>query len=75
MRIEINEFIVSDSEVCGGTPIFKNTRVMVWQILELLGAGVNIQEIRKDYFPHISEEAVLSVFNFTSKLISEEYAR
>jgi uncharacterized protein (DUF433 family) len=75
MRVEINDYIVSDSEICGGTPTFKGSRVMVWQVLELLGAGVKIEEIRRDYFPHISKEAILSVFNFTSKLISEEYAR
>ncbi|HDK42640.1 MAG TPA: DUF433 domain-containing protein, partial [Candidatus Pacearchaeota archaeon] len=42
MRIEINKYIVTDSEICGGTPTFKGTRVMVWQVLELLGAGVTI---------------------------------
>jgi uncharacterized protein (DUF433 family) len=75
MRIEINEHIVSDSEICGGTPTFKGTRVMVWQVLELLGAGVSIEEIKEDYFPHLSKESILSTFNFTSKLINEEYAR
>ncbi|MEK6914871.1 MAG: DUF433 domain-containing protein [Nanoarchaeota archaeon] len=75
MRIEINNYIVSDPEICGGTPTFKGTRVMVWQVLELLGVGVSIEEIMKDYFPHLSRESILSVFHFTSKLISEEYAR
>lgn len=75
MRIEINEYIVSDSEICGGTPTFRGTRIMVWQVLELLGVGVDIEEIRKDYFPNLSKKAILSIFNFTSKLINEEYAR
>ena len=75
MKIEINKHIISDSEICAGSPTFKGTRVMVWQVLELLGAGVSIEEIIKDYFPHLSKEAILSIFNFTSKLINEEYAR
>ena len=75
MRIEINDYIVSDSDICGGTPTFTGTRIMVWQVLELLGAGVKMDDIIKDYFPSISEEAIYSVFSFTSKLLDEEYAR
>ena len=39
MRIEINKFIVADSEICHGKPTFKGTRVMVHSILEMLEAG------------------------------------
>ena len=72
MRIEINDYIIADSEICEGKPIFKGTRILVWQVLELLGAGININEIVKDYFPQISQEAILSVLNYASKLIEEE---
>jgi len=72
MRIEINDYIIADSEICGGKPIFKGTRIMVWQVLELLGAGINVDEIIKDYFPQLSQEAILSVLNYASKLIEEE---
>ena len=30
MQIEINPYIVADSEICGGTPTFKGTRIMAW---------------------------------------------
>lgn len=72
MRTEINDYLVADSEICEGKPIFKGTRIMVWQVLELLGAGIKINEIMKDYFPQISQEAILSVLNYASKLIEEE---
>ncbi|MFH1711554.1 MAG: DUF433 domain-containing protein [Nanoarchaeota archaeon] len=72
MRIEINQYIVTDSEICGGTPTFKGTRVMVWQVMELLGAGVSIEEILQNYFPHITRPAILSVLTYASKLIGEE---
>jgi len=72
MKIEINEYIVTDSEICGGTPTFKGTRVMVWQVMELLGAGVSIEEILQNYFPHITRPAILSVLTYASKLIGEE---
>ncbi len=72
MRIEINKYIVTDSEICGGTPTFKGTRVMVWQVLELLGAGVTIDEILQSYFPQLTKPAIFSVMTYASKLIGEE---
>ena len=61
MKVEINDYIIADSEVCGGKLVFKETRVMVWQVLELLGAGVSINEIRQDYFPQLSKEAIQNI--------------
>lgn len=72
MRIEINDYIVTDNEICGGTPTFKGTRVMVWQVLELLGAGISIDKIIQDYFPSLTKPAILSVLTYASKLIGEE---
>lgn len=72
MRVEINEYIVADSEICGGSPTFKKTRIMVSIILELLGAGVTIEEIKRDYYPQLSKEAILSVFGYISKILENE---
>lgn len=72
MRVEINEHIVADEDICGGTPTFKGTRVMVWQIIELLSAGVTIEEILKDYFPQLTREAILSALNYASRTIEDE---
>ena len=72
MRTKINDYIVVDSEICGGTPTFKGTRVMVWQVLELLGAGVSIDEILQNYFPSLTKQAIFSVMTYASKLIGEE---
>ncbi len=69
MRIEINEYIVADNEICHGKPIFKGTRIMVWQVLDLLQAGINIEEIRRDYYPQLTKEAILSAIGYASKLI------
>ena len=72
MKTEINEFIVADSEICDGKPVFEGTRIMVWQILELLAQGISIDEIRQDYFPQLSKEAILSVLNYASNPVEEE---
>ena len=72
METEINNYVVVDNGVCEGKPVFKGTRIMVWQILELLGEGVSVDEIRQDYFPQLSKEAILSILNYASKLVEEE---
>lgn len=72
MRTEINNYIIIDNDICEGAPVFKGTRIMVWQILELLGEGISIDEIIKDYFPQITKPAILSVLLYASKVIGEE---
>ncbi len=75
MRIEINEYIVADKNICHGKPTFKGTRIMVWQVLDLLQTGLTIDEIIKDYFPQLTKEAILSAIGYASKLIEgESYA-
>ena len=72
MITEINNYIVANTEVCDGRPIFKGTRIMAWQVLELLGTGIDIDEIIRDYFPQLKRESILSLLNYASKLIEEE---
>ena len=72
MRVEINRYIVIDSKICHGEPTFKGTRVMVWQVLDLLGAGVAQDEIIRDYFPRLTKDAIFSALNYASKLVEEE---
>mgnify|MGYP001561687374 CR=1 FL=1 len=62
MRINNSDYIVADNNVCHGQLTFKGTRIMVWQVLDLLAAGVTIEEILKDYFPELSKEAIFAVF-------------
>lgn len=71
-RVNINKYIVADPQICHGKPTFKGTRVMVWQILDLLAAGVTPETILKDYFPQLSEEAILSALEYASELVEEE---
>jgi len=72
MRIEINEYIVTDSEICHGQLTFKGTRIMVWQVTDLLAAGVSINEIIRDYFPHITKKAILAALTYVSEIVGGE---
>ena len=68
MRIEINEYIVADTEICHGKPTFKGTRVMVWQILEMLEGGVSINEIFTA-FPSLTKEHVKAALHYAANLM------
>ena len=68
MRIEINKYIVADTEICGGTPTFKGTRVMVWQVLEMLKGGMSIDDILDDY-PTITKKQILAALQYAANIL------
>ena len=71
MRVEINEYIVADREICGGTPTFKGTRIMVWQILEMLQYGETIDEILENY-PSLTKEHIKAALGFAVQKLSNQ---
>ena len=56
-RIALHKYIVADSEICHGKPTFKGTRIMVWQILEMLTEGADIKKIR-EAFPRLTAKQI-----------------
>ena len=55
MSISVNDYIIIDPRFCHGKPIFKGTRIMVSQVLELLEAGKVVPVIDRRY--HLREAA------------------
>ncbi|MBS3056483.1 MAG: DUF433 domain-containing protein [Candidatus Aenigmarchaeota archaeon] len=72
MRIEINKYIVVDSEICHGKPTFKDTRIMVSLVLEMLEAGTSIKEIIEAY-PSLTESHIKAALNFAVKLTEKGF--
>ena len=72
MRIEINKYIVSDSEICGGTPTFKGTRIMVWQILEMLEAGMPAEEIMTSFITPLTREHIKAALHYAGIIAKGE---
>ena len=66
-RIEINEYIVADPAICHGKPTFKGTRIMVWQILEMLKEGESIKTIRR-HFPSIKSFHIKAALDYAASL-------
>lgn len=57
--------------VLGGKPVIKGTRIPVYLILELLGAGLSIEDILREY-PELTKEDILDAIKFASKLAKVE---
>ncbi len=64
MRIEINKYIVADTEICGGVPTFKGTRIMVWQILEMLEGGMPVKEILTAFSTPLTKEHIKAALHY-----------
>lgn len=49
MRITLHKHILADPTICHGKPTFKGTRVMVWQVLEMLADSATTSDVRKAF--------------------------
>ncbi|MAG02494.1 antitoxin [Candidatus Pacearchaeota archaeon] len=68
MRVEINNYIVADTEICHGKPTFNGTRVMVWQVLEMLEGGMSVNEII-EAFPSLNKDYIKAALRYASNLM------
>jgi uncharacterized protein (DUF433 family) len=50
---------------CGGRPCIRGMRIRVSDILELLGAGADFNEILEDY-PSLEREDILSAIDYAA---------
>lgn len=66
-RISINP------QICHGKPCIKGHRIMVWQILDLLSAGVKPEEITGErYFPQITIQDIYACIAYANQLVQNE---
>jgi uncharacterized protein (DUF433 family) len=57
-RTLLGRHIVADPKICHGKPTFIGTRVMVWQVLELVADGLPWDEIIAEWPGSITKEAI-----------------
>lgn len=69
----MKSYIVSDSEILGGTPVIKGTRIPVSRIIFLLKEGYTIEAIHEDY-PHVSSDILEAVIDETAEIINSKRA-
>ena len=58
--MNIQQWVIQDPEILGGTPVFAGTRVPVTVLFENLEDGVPLDEILEN-FPTLPKEAALAL--------------
>ena len=72
-RININKYIVADPQICHGKPTFKGTRIMVWQILEMLAGGESVENIQNAFGTPLTREQIAAALDYASTLTRNNY--
>lgn len=72
-KVMINKYIVADPKICHGKPTFKGTRIMVWQILDMLSAGEDEKNIQ-EAFPKITKKHIQAALEYAGSLTRKSYA-
>jgi len=71
-RLEIGRHLASDTRVCGGRLIFRDTRILVSDALELLRTGFTSEQIAQEYYGLVTPEAIGEAATFIRKGIVRE---
>ena len=63
----LGRYIVSDPAICHGKPTFRGTRIMVWQALEMVSEGMDLDAVAKAWGDAaITREAVAEAAQLAS---------
>lgn len=54
----LGRYIVADPKICHGQPTFRGTRIMVWQVMDLLAKGMSWDKIIRECHNSITPEAI-----------------
>jgi len=75
-HMDIADYIGVDPNICHGKPCFKDTRILVYLVLELLEAGVPTEEIIGDnYYPQLTRKHIEAALHYAAEMLkTREYA-
>jgi uncharacterized protein (DUF433 family) len=71
-RVQLGEHIVADPRICHGKPIFKGTRVMVFQVLEQVAYGTPWERIVWSWRGKVTMEAITEAVKLASELFQDQ---
>lgn len=72
----IGRYIVTDPEICHGTPTFRGTRIMVSHVLEQVAEGMAWEAIIQEWHGSITREAIAEAVRLAGQAFlehAEEY--
>jgi uncharacterized protein (DUF433 family) len=70
----LGRYVVADPAICHGKPTFRGTRIMVWQVLEMVAAGMAWETIVEEWGGSITKEAIGEAVQLASKSFIEHAA-
>ncbi len=65
------KWIEINPNVCHGKPVFRSTRVLVADVLEMIASGMSIEEILEEY-PQLNKEMILEAIALAAELLRRE---
>jgi uncharacterized protein (DUF433 family) len=72
--VTLDGIITCDDEILSGTPVFKNTRVPVKNLIDYLEAGDSLNEFLDD-FPSVSRDQAIQTLELAKEtLLTKAYA-
>ncbi len=64
---DLLERIISDPQICHGKPVVRGLRYPVEMLLELMSAGMTVEEILADY-EDLEREDLLAMLSYATRL-------
>jgi len=72
-RGKVRPEIVSDPGVLFGKPVIKGTRITVEHILEELGHGLGLEDLR-DQYPTLTREGIMAALEYAAEVLKSDVA-
>lgn len=69
--MNLHDFITRDPSICGGDPVFRNTRVTLRTVLASLADGDSIEQILRN-FPTLTEQQIRAAISFAAASVQED---
>jgi uncharacterized protein (DUF433 family) len=63
----LGRYIVADPEICHGQPTFRGTRIMVWQVLEMVTQGMAWESIIEECHSSITKDAIAEAIKLSGE--------
>ena len=63
----LGRFIITDPEICDGQPTFRGTRIMVWQVLDMLSKGKAWETIVEECHHSVTKEAIAEAITLSGQ--------
>lgn len=67
----IGRYLCADAKICHGQPTFRGTRILVTDVLELVAANMNWDDIVAECHGNISRAAIAEAVRFAGRAIGK----